>query len=314
MQTKFFTSKDSKLFCNTPLHFILTNRYNGVSLPPYDSLNLAYHVNDTQGNVLQNRAYIMQKYYKNKTLLYLNQIHSNIIFTTQYTNTKSNNSNFNRSEISGLESKKDFYAISKIKHDKFLESISYSYDLECIKKHETTKSNIQQYAQYNEALIGQGDGIICNDSNMVLMSMVADCNPILIYSQKQHVFSLLHAGRIGVCNKILTHAIKLFKSNYGVELCDILVFIGASIRKCCYVIGRDLAMKIIDKFGANHVLYKDNEYRLDMIGLLCDELSECGIKEFQVEIYDCCTCCNKDYFSYRRDGLTGRFGLFASLD
>lgn len=283
MQIPFFTSKDSKLFCNTPLHFTLTNRYNGISSQPYDSLNIAYHVNDKQSNVLQNRAYIMQKYYKDKTLLYLNQIHSNTIFTTKHANTH-------------------------------IDSIPYSYNLGQIEKNEIYRSNIQQHKQYNEAFIGNGDGIICDNSNVVLMSMVADCNPILIYSPTKQIFAVLHAGRLGVCHKILTHALILLKSNYGVDICDILVFIGASIRKCCYIIGKDLAMQITNEFGTNHVLYENSQYRLDMIGLLCDELSACGIKSFQVEIHDCCTCCNEAYFSYRREGLTGRFGLFASLN
>ncbi|EMZ41311.1 laccase domain-containing protein [Helicobacter bilis] len=81
MQKDFFTSQNSKLFCNTGLHFVLTNRYHGVSNAPYNNLNLAYHVNDNLESVKKNRAYIMQKYYENKTLLYLNQIHSNTIFT-----------------------------------------------------------------------------------------------------------------------------------------------------------------------------------------------------------------------------------------
>lgn len=81
MQKDFFTSQNSKLFCNTGLHFVLTNRYHGVSNAPYNNLNLAYHVGDNLESVKKNQAYIMQKYYENKTLLYLNQIHSNTIFT-----------------------------------------------------------------------------------------------------------------------------------------------------------------------------------------------------------------------------------------
>lgn len=289
----FFTSKDSKLFCNTKLHFVLTNRHDGVSLPPYDSLNLAYHVGDLQENVGQNRANIMQKYYKNKTLLYLNQIHSNTIFTINHAN-------------------------------KHIDSMPHSYNLVQTKSLLPCRLKSQRYLQYSEVLVGQGDGIICNDLDLVLMSMVADCNPILVYSPLKRVFALLHAGRLGVCKKILTHAIILLKRYYAVDLCDILVFMGASIRKCCYVIGRDLAMQIINDFGARHVICGDN-YRLDMIGLLLDELSECGISSSQVEIHGGCTCCDESYFSYRRSvsssrnltddqyGLTGRFALFASL-
>lgn len=282
MGALFFTSKDSKLFYNTKLHFTLTNRHNGISLPPYNSLNIAYHVNDLKDNVQHNRAYVIQKYYNGKTLLYLEQIHSNTIFTINKTNTH-------------------------------VDSVPHSYKSGCIINHERQKSNIKHYMQYDEVLVGNGDGIICNQANVVLMSMVADCNPILVYSPKKHVFALLHAGRLGVCNKILTHAIMLLRRDYGVDLHDILVFIGASIRKCCYAIGSDLANQIISEFGSQYIIYADNQYRLDMIGLLYDELSVCNIATSQIEVYGGCTCCNDDYFSYRREGTTGRFGLFASL-
>lgn len=274
----FFTSKDSKLFCNTKLHFVLTNRYYGVSKYPYNSLNLAYHVNDSPESVKKNRAYIMQKYYKNKTLLYLNQIHSNTIFTINENND-------------------------------ILESSRHSFNKNTTKKHESVLiSN-----ECDEILIGDGDGIICNKSNFVLMSMVADCNSILIYAKSKNVFAVLHAGRLGVCKKILSHAITLFKHYYGIDLCDILVFIGASIRKCCYEIDRKLALQLIQECGEKYVVYENNKYKFDMISLLLDEINLCGILPSQVEIHGSCTCCDEVYFSYRRENITGRFALFASL-
>lgn len=277
MQKDFFTSQNSKLFCNTGLHFVLTNRYHGVSNAPYNNLNLAYHVGDNLESVKKNRAYIMQKYYENKTLLYLNQIHSNTIFTIR--------------ENRGI-----------------LESSRHSLN-ETTKKHESTLLP----NQCDEILIGDGDGLICDSPRVVLMSMVADCNPILVYAKSQNVFAVLHAGRLGVCSKILTHALMLFMRDYGVKTQDICIFIGASIRKCCYKIDKNLALKLIQEFGEKYVICENNSYKFDMIGLLCDEIESFGISLSQVEIYPSCSCCDESYFSYRRENVAGRFGLFASL-
>ncbi|WP_281650546.1 polyphenol oxidase family protein [Helicobacter bilis] len=167
--------------------------------------------------------------------------------------------------------------------------------------------------QCDEILVGDGDGIICDNPNLVLMSMVADCNPILVYAKSQNVFAVLHAGRLGVCSKILTHALLLFMRDYGVKTQDICIFIGASIRKCCYEIDKNLALQLIQEFGEKYVVCEDNRYKFDMIGLLCDEIESFGISLSQVEIYPSCSCCDESYFSYRRENVAGRFGLFANL-
>ena len=329
MQKDFFTSQNSKLFCNTGLHFVLTNRYHGVSNTPYNSLNLAYHVGDNLESVKKNRAYIMQKYYENKTLLYLNQIHSNTIFTIRenrgilestplwvgagfgvHFNKKLDSVtkyHVEQSKVSNIESKKDISCL-RTQYDKILESSRHSLN-ETTKKHENTLLP----NQCDEILIGDGDGLICDSPRVVLMSMVADCNPILVYAKSQNVFAVLHAGRLGVCSKILTHALLLFMRDYGVKTQDICIFIGASIRKCCYEIDKNLALQLIQEFGEKYVVCEDNRYKFDMIGLLCDEIESFGISLSQVEIYPSCSCCDESYFSYRRENVTGRFALFASL-
>ncbi len=283
MHMPFFTSKESRLFRDSPLHFVLTNRYHGISLPPYQSLNLAYHVDDIPTYVTHNRNYIMQQYYNNKTLLYLDQIHSTTIFTT--------------------------YAYSKTNID----SIPHIYNMGHTKPQQSYNIHAHKHAQYHEMLVGKGDGIICNTPHFTLMSMVADCNPILVYAPSHNVFALLHAGRLGVCHKILTHAIMLLIKHYAVDIHDILIFIGASIRKCCYAIGSDLAMQIANKHGKQYIIKVSDTYKLDMLGLLYSELMALGITPSQVETHPSCTCCDSTYFSYRREATTGRFGLFASL-
>jgi len=41
--------------------------------------------------------------------------------------------------------------------------------------------------------------------------------------------------------------------------------------------------------------------------MIKDELLKEGIKEEHIKISEICTSCDKNYFSYRRDGKTGRF-------
>ncbi len=162
-------------------------------------------------------------------------------------------------------------------------------------------------------LLGNADGIICNDVKYVGLVVVADCNPILLYAPKSRIFALLHAGRKGVCERIVTHAVTKIHNDYGVEGRDIFVFIGASIRSCCYEVGKDMACDITRLHGAQYIHSKNNHTMLDMLAMLQDECLDLGIAPNHIEILESCSCCEEALFSYRREGQTGRFGLFASL-
>jgi YfiH family protein len=57
----------------------VTTRKGGVSLPPYDSFNLASHVNDNPEHVAQNRVLLKHTLQLPNEPLWLNQTHSNIV-------------------------------------------------------------------------------------------------------------------------------------------------------------------------------------------------------------------------------------------
>lgn len=77
----FYSSKQSQIFKHTQIDFIVTSRENGFSKKEFSSLNLAYHVSDNNKSVAKNRAKIKNLFYANKPLIWLNQIHSDIIQT-----------------------------------------------------------------------------------------------------------------------------------------------------------------------------------------------------------------------------------------
>lgn len=166
----------------------------------------------------------------------------------------------------------------------------------------------------------KADGIICADSGYVALIMVADCNPILLYDPRQHMFALLHAGRAGVCGEILTHAVEALCAR-GANPADMLIFIGSSIRSCCYEISQNLCDEIARDFSERYINTQagasGNIYTLDMIAMLVDECERIGITKQNLEILDSCTACDERLFSYRRackqGRQSGRFGLFARL-
>lgn len=244
----FYHSENSPLFSKTDISFALTSRYEGKSLPPYESLNLAYHVGDEKINVDKNRKIIQDIFAPNKEIIWMDQIHSDIVL-----------------DVNNRENK--------------------------------------------NGLLGTADAMICSEKNIICMVMVADCNPILIYDRQKQIFALIHAGREGLVKSIIYKTIAKMNANYHSKPQDMLVFVGASIRKCCYEISKDLALS----FDRSHLVIEKSSYKLDLISLLKSQLKECNILSQNIEILPTCSCCEESLFSYRREHTTGRFALLATL-
>ena len=138
-------------------------------------------------------------------------------------------------------------------------------------------NNIQIIEDTSINKIPNCDGIITKIKNIPLMVMVADCIPVLIFDKRELKIAVIHAGREGTYKKIVQKAIKKLNSNPQ----NLIVCLGPSIHKCCY--------------------------EVDLQALNLEQLFQMGIKKENIEISNICTCCHKDYFSYRRDKQTGRF-------
>ena len=151
------------------------------------------------------------------------------------------------------------------------------------------------------------DGIITNKPNIPLMVMVADCIPVLLYDRVKKVIGAVHAGRNGTFKSISKKAVTIMKEEFDSNPKDIVVSLGASIKSCCYEVGKDLADIAVKSFGDKYVIKRGESFYLDLQTLNLDQLKSVGVKEENIEISPVCTCCDKNYFSYRRDGVTGRF-------
>jgi len=159
------------------------------------------------------------------------------------------------------------------------------------------------------------DALITDKQNIPLMVMVADCSPILFYDSVKKVIAVAHAGRQGAFKNIVKNVIECFKNSYGSNTEDILVTIGASIGQCCYEVGAEI-YKEAKELGIEHSLNKKaGSYYLDISKILQMQLLESGIKKENIELSRECSCCeNNKYFSYRADGITGRFAGVIKLN
>ena len=157
------------------------------------------------------------------------------------------------------------------------------------------------------------DALITNERKIPLMVMVADCIPILFYDPVKKAIGVAHAGRNGTFLRIAQKTITKMQEAYGSDVKDIMIALGPSIQSCCYAVGKDLADIATKNFGEGFIMKKEEEYFLNLQALNHRQLLDMGIQEEHIEISSTCTACDTNYFSYRREGETGRFAGFIML-
>lgn len=157
----------------------------------------------------------------------------------------------------------------------------------------------------------KADALITQEKNLVLCVMVADCVPVILFDAKNSVIAAIHAGRKGVFTDIITNTINVMVHNFRTKAENIKAFVGASIKSCCYEVKDEVVKEAKDKF-AFALEIRDGKYFLGLQEIIKLQLGKNGIDN---TLHDnVCTCCDKRYFSYRRDGACGRFAVGVKLN
>jgi len=158
------------------------------------------------------------------------------------------------------------------------------------------------------------DALITDMKNTPLMVMVADCSPILFFDSKKEIIGVAHAGRAGTFSNIIKNVTQKFIEDFNSNVRDIKVTIGASIGVCCYEVGEEIYKEAKELNLLYAVEIREHSYYLNIRKILKEQLLSLGFKEQNIEISkECSACLNKKYFSYRAEGVTGRFAGVISL-
>jgi len=149
------------------------------------------------------------------------------------------------------------------------------------------------------------DGMYTRQKGQVCVVMTADCMPLLITDKSGSEVAAVHAGWRGMADGIIEKAIDLFDA----EPKDLLVWAGPTISQPNFEIGPEVKIAL----GGSDKYYIENSQRLghyfcDLYGLAGERVKQLGASYSHSNV---CTYANeKEYFSYRRDGKTGRMASF----
>lgn len=154
--------------------------------------------------------------------------------------------------------------------------------------------------------IQEGDALVTNQAQVLLIVRTADCVPVLMADVKQKVVAAVHAGWRGAVAGIVPATLAVMKSRFGTESQDVHAAIGPSIGVCCF----EVDDPVITPLKANFPFWSDvltltSEIRgkLNLKALVVQQLVVEGVGNDAISQSQDCTHCQPDqFYSYRREG------------
>ena len=142
------------------------------------------------------------------------------------------------------------------------------------------------------------DALITGIPGITLAVMTADCIPLLLHSRES--VAAVHVGRKGLVNDVALKTVELMREMGATSISAVL---GPSICGRCYEVSEEIYSEVIELHPLAASLTSRNTLSLDLPGALSAALTSVGVS---VERRHECTVEDVEYFSYRRDGITGR--------
>lgn len=141
------------------------------------------------------------------------------------------------------------------------------------------------------------DAYVTHEKNLPIAIRTADCVPVFIFDPLKKIIGLAHAGWKGTHKAIAAKTVRRMQEHYQSNPQDLKVVIGPSIRQCCYQVGAEFK-----EYFPSYISQRDGYLYVDITQANIDQLLKAGIRKENIRDVGVCTCCDKNYFSFRRDG------------
>jgi YfiH family protein len=146
-------------------------------------------------------------------------------------------------------------------------------------------------------VIGEADVLATSERSQVVAILTADCTPVVVTGRRG--VAIAHAGWRGLVAGAIDAAVEWVDGANA-------AWVGPCIRACCYEVGRE----VIDAFESKDLPVADGNH-VDPRDASIASLQKAGVA--RIAATDACTHCDPNFFSFRRDGVTGRQGAFVAL-
>ena len=171
--------------------------------------------------------------------------------------------------------------------------------------HGTSVYPVREAAEAQPALPPQADAAVTRLAGVPLTVMTADCLPVLFCDRAGSVVATAHAGWRGLCEGVLEQTVAAM----GVPASEILAWLGPAIGPLAFEVGDEVWSAFVAQDPAAAEAFVPGASRgkwlADLYRLARQRLNGVGV----TQIYGGQHCTFSDpsrFYSYRRDGQTGR--------
>ncbi len=157
------------------------------------------------------------------------------------------------------------------------------------------------------------DGSYTRANNQVCAVLTADCLPLLLCDVDGREIAAVHVGWRGYCAGIIDSALSAFAARGK----NLLAWMGPCISAACYEVGDEVRQACLAAHGIAAAFtaadHRSGHWQADLGLLVKHSLNAGGV----TRIYESglCTFSNPEqFYSYRRDGNTGRIASLIWMD
>jgi YfiH family protein len=258
---------------------LMTTRAGGVSQAPYDSFNPAGHVDDEPAAVAENRRILRESLPAEP--LWLNQVHGTRVFElalpTPSLPASGEGENPSPAGGGGWEGEKTIH------RDRFA----------------------------GGQIMPEADASLTREPGQVCAVLTADCLPVLFCDDAGSVVAAAHAGWRGLASGVLEETVKAMNVDPG----RILAWLGPAIGPDSFEVGPEVREAFVARHPMAGIAFRPafpgtldetpRKWLADIYMLARIRLAAIGVER----VHGGGACTFKDsrrFFSYRRDGRTGR--------
>lgn len=144
----------------------------------------------------------------------------------------------------------------------------------------------------------EADGVVVTEPDHALFVVVADCAPIVVFSQSKPVCALIHGGRRNVDGGVVPRTIELLAKTCNVQPADMGVYIGPGVKKESYRLPKDRLDTLHSDWSAFVHDNKDGTLNFDLASFVKRQCEQAGVAANHIteELVD--TAADRDYYSH----------------
>lgn len=162
----------------------------------------------------------------------------------------------------------------------------------------------------------EADASIVTEKNIVCVVLTADCLPVLFADRGGRVVGAAHAGWRGLAGGVLQNTVAAMRA---AGAGDIVAWLGPAIGATSFEVGDDVVQAFAPLAHSaacfSAIPGSNGKFHADIYGLARLNLAQAGLADAEIFGGGHCTVTEADaFYSYRRDGITGRMASLIWLE